>query len=215
MGELILDPSSLVTAPRLLGAILRRGEVAVRITEVEAYEGTDDPASHAWRGPTRRNAVMFGPPGRLYTYTMHGHTCANVISTPEGTGGGVLIRAGAVVEGLDLARARRAGVADPRLARGPGNLTRALGITMADLGADLFAAGTPLSLSAGMTAVGEISAGPRVGVSRAADRAWRFWITGDPTVSAYRLSRAAQRGSASSIVSESATRSTGRKPSAR
>ncbi|WP_425310038.1 DNA-3-methyladenine glycosylase [Ammonicoccus fulvus] len=187
-----LDPSTLVTARLLLGAVLRRGPVAVRITEVEAYAAADDPASHAWKGPTRRNAVMFGPPGRLYTYAMHGHTCANVICTPEGVGGGVLLRAGEVVLGLEDARTRRGDVADHRLARGPGNLTRALGITMVDGGAELFDPESPFSLTPGDEEP-EISAGPRVGVSRAADVAWRFWITGDPTVSAYRLARAAAR----------------------
>lgn len=187
-----LDPSATVTAQLLLDAVLRRGSVAVRITEVEAYAAADDPASHAWKGPTRRNAVMFGPPGRLYTYAMHGHTCANVICTPEGIGGGVLLRAGEVVAGLEEARSRRGDVADSRLARGPGNLTRALGITMADAGADLFDPESAFSLAPRVEAP-EISAGPRVGVSRAADVAWRFWIAGDPTVSAYRLARAAIR----------------------
>lgn len=187
-----LDSSALVTAQLLLGAVLRRGSVALRITEVEAYAAADDPASHAWRGPTRRNAVMFGPPGRLYTYAMHGHTCANVICTPEGVGGGVLLRAGEVVLGLDEARTRRGDVADARLARGPGNLTRALGITMADAGAELFDPDSPFSLTP-RDGVPEISAGPRVGVSRAVDVAWRFWIAGDPTVSAYRPAKPAAR----------------------
>lgn len=184
-----LDPSALVTSRRLLGARLRRGGIVVRITEVEAYAGADDPASHAWKGPTRRNAVMFGPPGRLYTYTMHGHVCANVICTPEGVGGGILLRAGEIVEGVADARSRRPGVVDARLARGPGNFTRALGITMADLGVELFSPEAVVRLEPRSGDEPPISTGPRVGVSRAADVAWRFWITGDPTVSAYRRIR--------------------------
>ncbi|MFC6344655.1 DNA-3-methyladenine glycosylase, partial [Nocardioides hankookensis] len=97
-------------APRLLGAVLRRGEVAVRITEVEAYDGPDDPGSHAFRGMTRRNAVMFGPAGRLYCYFTYGmHVCCNVVCGPEGRPSAVLLRAGEVVEGIELARERRPG----------------------------------------------------------------------------------------------------------
>lgn len=196
MSGFELDPVSLVTAPRLLGATLWRGAVALRITEVEAYEGAADPASHAWKGPTRRNAVMFGPPGRLYTYSMHGHVCANIICTPEGVGGGILLRAGEVVEGIDEARGRRGAVADRRLARGPGNLAKALGITMADAGAGILDPNGLFRLEA-RSSEPPITAGPRVGVSRAADVPWRFWVTGDPTVSAYRPSAALSRRSRS------------------
>ncbi|MDO5682886.1 MAG: DNA-3-methyladenine glycosylase, partial [Propionibacteriaceae bacterium] len=197
--SIVLDPSALVTAPLLLGMVLRRGEVAVRLTEVEAYTGADDPASHAYRGRTRRNAVMFGPPGRLYVYAMHGHFCANVICTPTDVGGGVLLRAGEVVDGLDLARERRPGVPDHRLARGPGCLTRALGITMADNGAELLLGTDPAEL--GCPGMGDgvrlqpretepaITTGPRVGISRATDLPWRFWVTGAPSVSAFRPAR--------------------------
>lgn len=185
MSRIHLDPLSPVTARWLLNAVLWRGAVALRITEVEAYTGADDPASHAWRGPTRRNAVMFGPPGRLYTYTMHGHVCANIICTPEGVGGGVLLRAGDVVDGLDEARQRRGQVPGVRLARGPGNLAKALGITMADAGADILHPAGLFRLEPRQTEP-PISTGPRVGVSRAADVPWRFWVTGDPTVSTYR-----------------------------
>lgn len=181
-----LDPSAVVSARLLLGTVLHRGDVAVEITEVEAYEGVADPASHAYKGLTARNAVMFGPPGRLYVYTMHGHFCANIVCSPEGRANAVLVRAGRVVDGLEYARARRPGVPDHRLARGPGCLTRALGITLADAGTDLFAAESPVRLRARADEPPAVSAGPRVGVSRAAEVAWRFWVAGDPTVSAYR-----------------------------
>jgi len=179
-------------APTLLGAVLTRhsdqGVVAVALTEVEAYDGPADPASHAWRGRTARNAVMFGPPGFLYVYFSYGiHWCANVVTGPDGTAAAVLLRAGRVVEGHALAQVRRGPlVAERSLARGPACLTQALGIDSAAGGVDLTAGGQ-LRLEPG-TAPVEVSTGPRVGVSRAADAAWRFWATGDPTVSAYRRS---------------------------
>ena len=117
-------------APTLLGGLLRHGEVVVRLTEVEAYDGAADPASHAFRGRTARTEVMFGPPGRLYVYFSYGmHWAANVVCGPDGTASGVLLRAGEVVEGLALARSRRGRASDRDLARGPGRLTQALGIT--------------------------------------------------------------------------------------
>ncbi|MGY4721530.1 DNA-3-methyladenine glycosylase [Naumannella huperziae] len=185
-------------APRLLGSVLRHGEVAVRITEVEAYAGADDPASHAWRGETARNATMFGPAGHLYVYTMHGHSCCNVVCGAAGTPTGLLVRAGEVIGGIDAARARRgertaAPVPDARLARGPGNLTRCLGITRAYDGADLAAGEGPALELADPLPPELITAGPRVGVSRATDVPWRFFIAGDPTVSAYRPARLTDR----------------------
>ncbi|GAA1809943.1 DNA-3-methyladenine glycosylase [Nocardioides hankookensis] len=171
-------------APRLLGAVLRRGEVAVRITEVEAYDGPDDPGSHAFRGMTRRNAVMFGPAGRLYCYFTYGmHVCCNVVCGPEGRPSAVLLRAGEVVEGIELARERRPGASDRDLARGPARLCKALGITLEDDGVDLTAG--PVRLTLG-DAVDDVSTGPRVGLRAAAERPWRFWITGERSVSAYR-----------------------------
>ena len=171
-------------APALLGAVIGDGEVAVRIVEVEAYGGSDDPASHAHRGPGRKNAVMFGPPGYAYVYLSYGvHWCLNVVCHPEGVGGGILLRAGEVIEGIEVARARRGGQAD--LARGPGRLGQALGVTMADSGSDLGGGRLTLGLGTGPAAVAQ---GPRVGVSRAANRPWRFWIEGDPFVSTYRRS---------------------------
>ena len=186
-----LGRRALALAPTLVGAVLQVGEVGVRLVEVEAYEGEDDPASHAWRGATRRNAAMFGPPGRLYVYTLHGHHCANVVCGPDGVASAVLLRAGEVVEGLDAARERRPGVRDAWLARGPGNLCRTLGLTLADNGAGL--AGPGVVLEPGVAPV-VVSAGPRVNVSRASDRPWRFWDSDSPSVSSFKPHRAAGPG---------------------
>lgn len=167
----------------LLGRRLHGHDVTIRITEVEAYGGVRDPASHAFVR-TPRSQIMYGPPWRLYVYRIHGHHAANVVTGPTEQAAAVLVRAGEVVDGLDLARNRRGPVADAALARGPGNLARALGITMADLGTDLLVDG-PVRLG-GPSSVGPVSSGPRVGVRHAADVPWRFWVTGDPTVSTYR-----------------------------
>jgi len=180
----LLDGTSLEVAPRLLGAVLRHGAVAVRLTEVEAYAGLDDPGSHAYRGPTRRNAVMFGPSGRLYCYFTYGmHVCANVVVGDEGDPGAVLVRAGEVVEGLEVARSRRRGAADRDLARGPARLCRVLGIGLEHDGVDLVSGAVRLEPGDRVTTV---STGPRVGLRGAPERPWRFWVTGDPTVSVYR-----------------------------
>ena len=115
----------LEVAPRLLGATLRHGEVSLRVTEVEAYDGPNDPGSHAYRGRTARNAVMFGPPAHLYVYFTYGmHHCCNVVVGPEGTPSAVLLRAGEVVDGRDVARARRPRSRERDLARGPARLCR-------------------------------------------------------------------------------------------
>ena len=164
--------------------MLRRGEVAVRITEVEAYDGPDDPGSHAFRGMTRRNAVMFGPSGHLYCYFTYGmHVCCNVVCGPEGRPSAVLLRAGEVVDGIALARDRRPGSSDRDLARGPARLCKSLGITLEDDGVDLATGSVRLVLDA---PVEDVSAGPRVGLRAAAERPWRFWITRERSVSAYR-----------------------------
>ena len=171
-------------APRLLGATLRNGEVAVRLTEVEAYDGQGDPGSHAYKGVTGRNEVMFGPAGRLYVYFTYGmHFCCNVVCGPEGSASAVLLRAGEVVEGVELARRRRPRSTDRDLARGPARLCQALGIDRSHNGVDLDSGRPRLTL--GQPPV-DISTGPRVGLRLAADRPWRFWATGDPTVSVYR-----------------------------
>lgn len=177
-------------APGLLGATLSHAGVTVRITEVEAYAAERDPASHAFRGRTARNAVMFGPPGHLYVYFSYGmHHACNVVCDADGTASGALIRAGEVVDGVDVARTRRGErITDRDLARGPGRLAQALGLTLADGGADVFDAGGPVRLVLDAYAVSEIATGPRVGVSAAADRPWRFWVAGDPYVSDYKRS---------------------------
>ncbi len=189
--DAVLAEPPLTVAPRLLGGVLRReceeGTVAVRITEVEAYDGADDPGSHAHRGLTVRNAAMFGPPAHLYVYLIYGmHHCCNVVTQPEGTAGAVLLRAGEVVEGIELVRQRRAGVSDRDLARGPGRLGRALDLRRDHDGADLRRGVITLRLPRRPVPPGEIASGPRVGLRLAADRPWRFWIAGDPSVSPYR-----------------------------
>lgn len=186
-----LSAPSIEVAPRLLGALLHGRGVTVRLTEVEAYLGDLDPGSHAFRGQTRRNAVMFGPPGHLYTYFTYGmHVCANVVCSPEGTASAVLLRAGEVVDGIDTARERRTtSKRDAELARGPARLCVALGITLGDDGADL--ATGDLRLEAPSHPVAAFSTGPRTGVSGAGGTdtyPWRFWIPGDPTVSPYKAS---------------------------
>ncbi|MFC7023056.1 DNA-3-methyladenine glycosylase [Promicromonospora thailandica] len=182
----------------LLGATLVRrtsdGVVTLRITEVEAYDGANDPGSHAFRGPTRRNETMFGEPGRLYVYRHLGlHHCANVVCGPAGTGAAVLLRAGEVTGGVALARDRRlaSGVArtDRDLARGPARLTVALGLDLADDGADVTDPDGAVAVMPAATPA-TVLAGPRVGVSGNGGRAdlfpWRFWLDDEPTVSVYR-----------------------------
>lgn len=222
---------SLELARDLLGAVLVRstpeGTVAIRITEVEAYRGAEDPASHAYRGPTARNAAMFGDAGLLYVYRHLGlHHCANLVAGEVGTGQAVLLRAGEVTEGVGLARARRtaAGVCrtDRDLARGPARLAVAAALTRADDGLDVVGDGargggardrgretvgaTEVAGGRGPAAddgarvvrllVGDrlsdvrVATGPRVGVAGAGEWAaalpYRFWVAGDPHVSAYR-----------------------------
>jgi DNA-3-methyladenine glycosylase len=175
-------------APRLLGGLLRHGDIVLRITEVEAYLAETDPGSHAFRRRTPRNDTMFGPPGHLYAYFSYGiHVCANIVCSPEGEASAVLLRAGEIVGGIDDARARRGPtVADRDLARGPARLTRALGIRLDQDGADL--ADEPFGLTLPDVATAALT-GPRTGVGGpggGADFSWRFWIPGDSTVSAYR-----------------------------
>jgi DNA-3-methyladenine glycosylase len=208
-------------APDLLGTVIEHqtadGLVAVSLTEVEAYAGAADPASHAYHGKTRRNAVMFGPPGHAYVYFTYGmHFCVNLVCLGNGSASAVLLRAGAVIEGEDLARARRTRpgrgggpdgtrLAVRDLARGPARLCQALDIDRSLDGADVCVADSPLRMrwpNASATARSEaglsrgddpprsprekIARGPRVGVAAAAEVPWRFWIEGEPTVSPYR-----------------------------
>ena len=180
-----LEGPALEVAPRLLGAVVRHGDVAVRLTEVEAYDGGHDPGSHAHRGRTRRNAVMFGPAGHLYCYFTYGmHVCANVVTGTDGAAAAVLMRAGEVVDGLEVARARRPGASDRDLARGPARLCRALGIALDLDGTDLVAG--PVTLALAPAAPPEVASGPRVGLRLAADRPWRFWLPDERSVSPYR-----------------------------
>jgi len=184
-------------APDLLGCVLSHdapdGVVAVLITEVEAYAGMADAASHAFRGRTARTAVMFGDPGHAYVYFTYGmHFCVNLVCLPAGTASAVLLRAGRVIEGATLAARRRSaagrGVGERDLARGPARLCQALGIGRSLNGADVCAPGSPLRISGPALAVtaADVRRGPRVGISQAAEVPWRFWIAGDPTVSPYR-----------------------------
>lgn len=184
-------------APQLLGAVLRVGGVAVRLTEVEAYHGQgQDPGSHAHRGETPRTRSMFRRGGTLYVYLSYGiHRCVNVVCGPEGYGSGVLLRAGEVVDGLDTARDRRAAArTDVELARGPGRLGQALGVGPDDDGVRL---GTVrATLTAAPEAPGPVASGPRVGVSGHAGTdafPWRWWLDGDPTVSPYRAAAPRRR----------------------
>lgn len=189
--QLAIDP--VAAAQRLLGGLLIGRAVSAVIVEVEAYGGPPDgpwpdAASHSFRGPGPRSAVMFGPAGRLYTYLSHGiHVCANVVIAHDGVAGAVLLRAAAIRDGADVALSRRGRpLSRTAIARGPGNLCKALEITMADNKIDLFSPGSPIRLTlAEPTAA---SSGPRVGVSKAADRPWRFWLADHPEVSAYRRS---------------------------
>jgi DNA-3-methyladenine glycosylase len=183
-------------APILLGARLVStvggAHVAVRLTELEAYMGEQDPGSHAFRGRTRRTAVMFGPAGHLYVYFTYGmHWCANIVCGPQGSASAVLVRAGEVVQGLDAARARRpAARRDDDLARGPARLASALGIDGTLDGADLCDPSSALWLEPAPRAATAVRAGPRVGVSGAGGSGetfpWRFWLEDETTVSAYR-----------------------------
>ncbi|CAN5269734.1 DNA-3-methyladenine glycosylase [soil metagenome] len=185
-----LERPSIEVAPLLLGALVTAGDVTVRLTEVEAYLGELDPGSHAFRGQTPRNAVMYGEPGHLYTYFTYGmHVCANVTCSPAAVASAVLLRAGEVVAGVETARMRRTtSKTDTDLARGPARLCVALGITLADGGLDLESGRVRLELPA---RAGPFAAGPRTGVSGAGGTdayPWRFWIPGDPTVSPYKRS---------------------------
>ena len=189
-------------APLLLGALLSHrtapGTVVVRLTEVEAYQGQgEDPGSHAYRGRGRRNEVMFGPAGHLYTYFTYGmHTCANVVCLPASLAAGVLLRAGEVVEGVELARSRRPTArSDAELARGPARLAVALGITLADGGTDLLAEGGDFLLDVAEQPP-PFAVGPRTGVRGDAGTEaypWRYFVPAEPTVSAYRPHVGARR----------------------
>ncbi len=205
-----LEALPLDVAPRLLGGVLTtevEGErVGVRITEVEAYHGRGtgdrpDPGSHARMGWTARNATMWGEPGHLYVYLSHGiHSCVNVVCGPDGVGGGVLLRAGEVVEGLDAAAARRPAARVARdFARGPGRFGSAVGLRHRPHDGIDAISGAPQEGAVALLSLADeplaaVASGPRVGVAGVAGTdafPWRFWIPGDPTVSAFRWGRGA------------------------
>lgn len=200
----------LEVAPDLLGCVLTAHGVSVRLTEIEAYAGETDPGSHAFRGPTPRTQVMFGDAGHLYVYLSYGmHLCANLVTGEAGSAAAVLLRAGEVVAGHEIAAARRPGIRERDWARGPGRLGATLGLRREDNGVDVIGGdamggdvmgGDVVGANAGFHLErGEpidpasIETGPRVGVSGPGGAAdaypWRFWIAGDPTVSAYRPGR--------------------------
>jgi DNA-3-methyladenine glycosylase len=185
--------------------------VGVRLSEVEAYLGEVDPASHAFRGRTRRNAVMFGDAGFVYVYFTYGmHFCMNLVCEAAGTPSAVLLRAGEVVEGVDLASARRGGATRMRdLARGPALLTVALGIARDENGLDACTPGSPVRVRGPATAVGPVRAGPRVGVAAGADSPLRYFLDGDASVSAYRRHVARRRASDPSAAAPSGTQGFG------
>ena len=174
-------------APRLLNKLLVNGDRSGRIVEVEAYHGANDAASHAYRGPTPRTAVMFGPPGFLYVYFTYGmHWCANVVCGPDGEAAAVLIRALAPLTGLGAMReARPAARGDRELCNGPAKLCQALGISGADNGSDLLGSGSgPLRLrDDGTPPPRRPGRGTRIGITEATEKRWRFWVPGDPHVS--------------------------------
>jgi DNA-3-methyladenine glycosylase len=170
-------------APRLLNAVIHGHGVSIRLTEVEAYGGLGaDPASHAHRR-TRRSEIMFGPPGRLYVYFTYGmHWCANVVCGPTGMASAVLMRAGEVIDGLELAQARRGSATVRDLARGPARLAQCLALDGAANGLDLLHPDSPVRIAPGRPATG-YEIGPRIGLSKEVERPWRFWLPGEPTVS--------------------------------
>jgi len=188
LDSLLAGRASIV-ARLLLGLTLTVGERSGRIVEVEAYEGTDDPASHASRGPTPRTGIMFGPPGRLYVYLSYGvHWCANIVCHPDGVAGAVLLRAVEPLAGVDEMWADRPSAKRERdLGSGPGKLCAALGITSDHNGVDLLDERAPVRLwrPADHRPVdgGDLAVGPRVGISKAVDRPWRFGVADNPHLS--------------------------------
>jgi DNA-3-methyladenine glycosylase len=187
----------LTVADELLGKVLvhrtPEGVTAGMIVETEAYIGEDDPACHAAPGPTRRNAPLYGPPGIAYVYLNYGiHYLVNAITEAEGHPAAVLIRALHPVEGLALMKKRRAPDSShihlEDLCRGPGNLTRALGITLTDNLLDLVTSRLSIE-DRGFGRPGAISSGPRIGIRVGVERPWRRWITGHPAVSGPRNGR--------------------------
>ena len=200
-GHTLVDPRTLAgdavaVAPGLLHKLLVCGNRAVRIVEVEAYRGSDDPASHAFGGRTARNESMFGPPGHLYVYFVYGnHWCANVVCGSAGDPQAVLVRAGIPWAGVDeMVAARPAARRAVDLANGPGKLCQALGIDGRDDGTDLTEGRSRVRLEDdGWPRPGIVASGPRIGIRAATDRRWRWWVTGDPHVSGASHARSRSR----------------------
>lgn len=188
-------------APALLGCTVSHAGVTIRLTEVEAYAGMADPGSHAFRGPTPRTEVMFGPAGHLYVYFTYGmHWCANIVCGSAGEASAVLLRAGEVVNGQEVAAVRRAGIARRDWARGPARLATTLALVGEHSGVDVCDPAGPVTFGPRPEPVAarQIRTGPRVGVAGAGGDAaaypWRFWIDGEPSVSAYRPAKPRARG---------------------
>jgi DNA-3-methyladenine glycosylase len=183
------DRPTLTVAEELLGKVLvhrtPRGVSAGMIVEAEAYIGENDPACHAAPGPTRRNAPLYGPAGLAYVYLNYGiHYLVNAVTEAEGHPAAVLIRALEPVEGISLMKRRRGvngDVPEAHLCRGPGNLTRAMGITLTHNGRDLVS--SPLVIEDRGDAVDAVSWGPRVGIRVGTEHHWRCWVTGHAAVS--------------------------------
>ena len=181
----------MVVARALLGRVLEcdlgRERIAGRIVEVEAYRGARDPASHAYRGPTPRNRVMFGPAGHTYVYFTYGmHHCLNVVCGKEGVAAAVLIRALEPLAGFDLVRERRGAVEDARLMRGPGCVAQALGLAREHSGLDLVSGPLRVTRDGPRRGGRRVLAGPRIGIRQGLDRDWRFWLEGHLCVSGSR-----------------------------
>jgi len=185
----IFENPATEVAPLLLGALLTVDDVVLRVTEVEAYLGVgDDPGSHAYRRRSPKNDTMFGPPGHLYTYFTYGmHVCSNVVCLPEGEASAVLLRAGSIVDGVEVARMRRVtSRSDVDLARGPARLTVAMDIGLADDGNDLETGRVRLEMP---VAPSEFQTSLRTGVSGPGGvepYVWRYFIPGEPSVSPYK-----------------------------
>jgi DNA-3-methyladenine glycosylase len=186
---------ALTVARALLGRVLvceLGGRVSGRIVEVEAYRAADDPASHAYRGRTPRNRVMFGAPGHAYVYFTYGmHHCLNVVCAPAGRAEAVLVRALEPLEGLERAAARRGGREGVRLMRGPGCVAQALGLTREHDGLDLVSGPLWIADAPPLRGGRRIVTGPRIGIRAGLERNWRFWLAGHPCVSATRKTRPA------------------------
>lgn len=204
---MLLDRAALAddvlpAARRLLGCELAaetpQGEVRLRLVEVEAYRGADDPGSHCYRGKTPRNAVMWGPAGHLYVYFVYGmHFCANIVCLQDGVAGAVLVRAGEVLSDVGAAHARRptARGRDAELAKGPARLCALLGLGREHNGVDVLSPSSPVRLSAGSPVPdADVRTGPRVGVAAGQERPWRFWVAGSRSVTPYKAGRARAEG---------------------